>query len=311
MKKEDNMNNSNYISLISILLLLLIINSCNKENPTEKEINNPIDIFNPIDEDTLSREIMNDIFLFVDSLKDVYTLDEYILANVHLKNENNPSGLPIYIGNWPPFLSYRVENSLGEYISGGPSIIGNGVYDDTLKIGEEITDNIKWFQYIFDKDEMFSGLKAFTGNYRLGINFRGIDYENHPCLIKYFKISEDGDPLSYHLFRDYNSEDTVKIDFVLRNRINNEVILNTSNDSCGIFIVNRHSNLEPDTVFTQKFLLEQSVYNLAPLSDNVLYKLRYAKQDFINQEITGAFNIVIELNFVERRIISSNLLIIL
>jgi hypothetical protein len=79
---------------IIYFFVLLILYSCNKETPTE------IEIIEAITKDTLNREIMDDIFLFVDSLKDVYTLDEYILASVHLKNENNPSGLPIYIGNW-------------------------------------------------------------------------------------------------------------------------------------------------------------------------------------------------------------------
>lgn len=290
---------------IFLVLLLLVINACNKENPIENEITDPID------KDTLSREIIKDVFLFVDSLKDVYTLDEYILANVHLKNENNPTGLPIYISSWPPFLGWRFENSSGEYVSGGPLIVGMAVYDDTLKMGEEIIEDIRWFQHIYDDDEMSSGLKAFAGDYSMEINFRGIDYENHPHLIKYFKISEDGDPLSHHLFRDYDSEDTIKIDFVLRNRINNQIVLNTSSDSCGIFLTKEINNQEPDTVFTQKFLLEKSVYNLAPVSDNVLYKFRYSKQDFINQGITGAFYIVIKLNFIERIIISSNLLFIL
>lgn len=290
---------------IFFVLILLVIISCNKENPTEYEI------IEPIIKDTLSREIMDDIFLFVDSLKDVYTLDEYILANVHLKNENNPSGLPIYIGNWPPFLFWFFKNSDGEIVDRGPLTIGAAVYDDTLKIGEEIIEDIKLYQNIYDDDEMSSGLKPFAGNYSLEINFRGINYENHPHLIKYFKISEVGDPLSHHLFRDYNSEDTIKIDFVLRNRINNQVVLNTSNDSCGIYLIKEIYNQEPDTVFTQRFLLEQSVYNLAPVSDNILYRFRYAKEDFINQGITGAFDIVIKLNFVERIIISSNFLIIL
>lgn len=290
---------------IFFVLILLVIISCNKENPTEYEI------IEPIIKDTLSREIMDDIFLFVDSLKDVYTLDEYILANVHLKNENNPSGLPIYIGNWPPFLFWFFKNSDGEIVDLGPLTIGAAVYDDTLKIGEEIVENIKWFHFNYDENEMTNGLKAFTGDYTFGINFRGINYQNYPHLIKYFKISEVGDPLAHHLFRDYNSEDTIKIDFVLRNRINNQVVLNTSNDSCGIYLIKEIYNQEPDTVFTQRFLLEQSVYNFAPISDNVLYKFRYSKQDFINQGIQGTFDIVIKLNFQERIIISSNLLFIL
>jgi hypothetical protein len=278
--------------------------SCSEENPTENVI------IPPVDKDTLSREIIENVFLFVDSLKDVYSLDDYILANVHLKNENNPTGLPIYIGNWPPFLSWRFENASEDYVSGGPLIIGAAVYDDTLKIGEELTEDIQWYQNIYDDDEMSSGLKAFTGDYSLQINFRGINYANFPHLIKYFKINEVGDPLSYHLFKDYNSEDTVKIDFVLRNRIKSQVTLNATNDSCAIFLV-KYSNQEPDTVFTQKFLLDQTVYNLVPLSDRVLYKFRHSEQDFINQGITGAFDIVIKLNFAERIIISSNLLFIL
>lgn len=290
---------------IFFVLILLVINSCNQENPTENEV------IEPVVRDTLSREIMDDIFLFVDSLKDVYTLDEYILADVHLKNENNPSGLPIFIGNWPPFLIWRFKNSDGELVDQGPLTIGAAVYDDTLKIGEEIIEDIKWYQNIYDENEMTSGLKAFTGDYTFEINFRGIDYGNYPHLIKYFKITEVGDPLAYHLFRDYNSEDTIKIDFVLRNRIENQIVLNTSTDSCGVFIIKEIFNQEPDTVFIHKFLLEQSIYNLPSMSDNVLYKFRYSKQDFINQGITGDFNFVIKLNFVERIIIASNLLFIL
>ena len=290
---------------IFFILILLVTNACNQENPTENVI------IPSVDKDTLSIEIIKDVFLFVDSLKDVYSLDDYILANVHLKNENNPSGLPIYISSWPPFLSWRFENSSGDYVSGGPLIIGAAVYDDTLKIGEQLIENFQWYQNIYDDDEMSSSLKAFTGDYSLQINLRGFNYSNFPHLTKYFKINEVGDPLSYHLFRDYNSEDTIKIDFVLRNRIRSQVILNAMNDSCAIFLVKEIYNQEPDTVFTQKFLLEQTVYNLVPLSDSVLYKFRHSKQDFINQGINGAYYIVIKLNFAERIIISSNLLFIL
>lgn len=300
----SKINEDNYMKKIFFILILLIINSCNKENPVENRINEDVA------KDTLNREIIDNVFLFVDSLKDLYTFDEYIYANVHLKNENNSSGLPIFIGSYPPFLSWRFKNSKGEFVDGGPLIIGASEYNDTLKIGEEIIDNIKWFQNIYDENEMSSGLKAFMGDYIFEINFRGIKYENYPHLIKYFKISEVGDPLSYHLFRDYDSEDTIKIDFVLRNRINNQIQLNATTDSCGIYIVKENNN-QTDTVYTNKFLLEQSVYNLAPLLDNVLYKFRYSEKDFINQGIKGAFNIIIKLNFKERIIISSNLLFIL
>ncbi len=290
---------------IIYFFVLLILYSCNKETPTE------IEIIEAITKDTLNREIMDDIFLFVDSLKDVYTLDEYILASVHLKNENNPSGLPIYIGNWPPFLAWRFKNSEGDLINIGPLVIGGAVYNDTLKIGEKIVEDIKWFQHMYDENEMHSGLKAFTGDYILEIIFRGINYNIYPHLIKYFTISEVGDPLSHHLFRDYDSEDTVKIDFVLRNRINSQIELNTTSDSCGIYLIKEIYNQDPDTVFVHKFFLEQSTYNLESLSDNILYEFRYLEQDFINQGISGAFDIVIKLNFEERIIISSNLLFIL
>lgn len=288
---------------IIYFFVLLIFISCNKEAPTE----NPL---NPDKKNILRREIIDNVFLFVDSLKDNYTLDDYIYADVHLKNENNLSGLPILISSYPPFLSWVIKNSSDELVNAGPLIVGESVYNDTLKIGEEITSNIKWFQNIYDKNELTSGLKAFAGEYTLNINFRGIDYQKSPYLIKYFRISEIGDPLSSHIFRDYNSNDTLKIDFILRNRINSTITLTPSSDSCVLFIIDKINN-QNDTVYTHNFLLEKSVYNLPALSDNILYKFRYLKQDFIDRGIKGGFDIVIELNFQERKITSRNLLFIL
>lgn len=281
------------------ILLLLLISSCSKDNPVEDSKDNQA--AKAAVSDTLRREVIKDVYLFVDSLKDVYSLDDYLYASVHLKNENNTAGLPIFIGSYPPLIYWSFTDSDTNWVSYGPTTIGLSEFSKTLKPGEELVDNLRWSQYIYDKDKMTSGLKAFAGDYTLEIGFRGV---NCPPLIKYFKISEEGDPFSCDISKDYKAKDTLKFDFVLRNRISRAITLNASADAGELLLIKTSSNQAPDTVFVQKIALDKSVYNMAAKSDCVLFKYSRPEQDFISKGITGAFDMVLNFHFKEKTISS-------
>ncbi|HEX2865926.1 MAG TPA: hypothetical protein VHO03_02735 [Ignavibacteriales bacterium] len=282
------------------ILLSLIVSSCRKENPAESSNENSKENKSAA-ADTLRREVIKGVFLFADSLKDVYTLDENVYARVHLKNENNQEGLPVFIGNYPPFTNWFITDLDNNIVNQGPLTIGASEFNKTLYPGEELAENFKWSQNIYDKNTMTSGLKAFAGDYTLELGFRGV---NCPPLIKHFTISEEGDPFSYNVSKDYNAKDTLKFDFVLRNRIFSSMTLNTSGQPWELFLIKTSSSQTPDTVFVQKFAFEKSVYNLGPKSDNIIFSFSRPEKDFINQGITGAFDMVLNFYFKEKTISS-------
>lgn len=282
------------------ILLSLFIYSCSKENPAESSKENSKEN-KAAAGDTLRREVIKDVFLFADSLRDVYTLDDYVLAKVHLKNENNQAGLPVFIGNYPPFTAWVIVDADNDIVNHGPLTIGASEFSKTLYPGDELTENFKWYQNIYDINSMTSGLKAFAGDYTLELGFRGV---HCTPLIKHFRISEEGDPFSYNVSKDYNAKDTLKFDFVLRNRINRIITLNTSAQAGELLLIKTNSSQIPDTVFVQKITLGKSVYNLGPKSDNVLYSFSRPEKDFISQGITGGFDMVLNFYFKEKTISS-------
>lgn len=279
--------------------LLLFISSCSKENPVEKTKEDPTASLTT--SDTLRREVIKDVFLFADSLKDTYSLDDNIYAKVHLKNENNASGLHIFVGNYPPLLGWFCFDSNNELVNSGPSTMGLAEFNQTLKGGQELNESLTWEQ------SSRSGLKAFAGDYTLELYFRGV---NSKGLLKHFKITEQGDPFSYYLYREYSVKDTVKINFLLRNRISKAITLNSSSVSSEFLLIN-NSNQKSDTVFVQKFTLDKSVYNLDPKSDNLLFKLSRPLQDFKNQGINGPYDMVLNLYFKEKTVSVRKLVIII
>lgn len=289
------------ISQILIAVILTILLSCNKNNPLVEEE------FETNSRDTTSRELAKDIFLRFDSINSSYTLDQQVETNIILENKSNKTGLPIYIDGYPPFIYWRVLDQDGEYISGGPTIVACAVYRDTLYSGEKLNEKFYWQHHISDSQEMYSGLKAFSGKYLLRVGFAGIDSKYKPYIIKHFEITETGEPLSTHIYRYYNKDDSVNYDFIVRNRIKKEITLTKSDKPCYIYFLNYTTR---DTLYKSSITPDKQNYNLKGHSDNILARFRSSKKQFIEQGIKGSFRAVIKLNFRERVITDESLLFI-
>ena len=290
------------VYLIILVVFVNVILSCNTENPL---VENDFELYKL---DTLKRELKEGIFLSCDSLQNSYTLDQPLVSYITLENKSNKEGLYIFIGSYPPFIGWTILNSHEQYISGGPTVVGLAEYRDTLKTGDILHDKFSWYHHISDPNEMYSGLKAFSGKYLLKIGFSGIPYTLKPYLIKHFEITENGEPLSSNLYRDYSKSDSVNYDFILRNRITKGISLTKSSTPSYIFFYN---DTRKDTVYKYSFSLDKPIYILNGHSDNIIVRFRNSKKYFIDKGITGAFKIIIKLNFVERVITDDNLLFIL
>jgi len=288
---------------LTIIVVIIIVNfSCNTENLL---VENDFELYKL---DTLKRELKEGIFLSCDSLQNSYTLNQPIISYINLENKSNKEGLRIHIGSYPPFLYWYVLDSNEQLVSAGPTEVGLSVYDDTLRIGKVLRDQFKWNHQMSDPNEMYSGLKAFSGNYKIELIFAGIPSIMKPYLIKYFEITEFGEPLSSNLYRYYRKLDSVNYDFILRNRVKKEIVLTKAPTPSYIFFYNES---QKDTVYKYSFTLDKPIYILSGHSDNILARFRNSKKYFIDRGITGAFRIIIKLNFVERVITDDNLLFIL
>ncbi len=297
-----------------LFVFTLILLACKEENPVvEPDV---IDIIEPDDDEQeevddsniILRELKEGIFLRCDSLKDSYNLDEPLSAIVYLENKSNEEGLHIVIGNFPPYLSWRITDSNNKLIIAEPSIIGFIDYEDSLKVGEILSESLSWHHHIWDPNDIYSGLKAYSGIYDLRISFRGVDNGLDPYLTKKIEILEDGEPLSGHLHRYHDAKDSINYDFILRNRITKDIELTASESPSFIYFFD---DSEQDTVFTHSFQLENQKYKLSGHSDTIITEFRYPKQYFLDSNINGAFDIIIVLNFVERQIINRKLFFIL
>lgn len=282
-----------YILTLTFLLTLVFI-SCDKDNINISDINALMS------KDTLVRELKSGIFLSANSLKDIYSLDESLIATVKIINEYNDDGLPIFIGSYPPFLYWSVYDEKDNLISFGPKIVGDMVYRDTLNLSESLFENIKWDQSISDNYTMFNDLKAYSGKYKLILRFSGIDRSLKPYLIKYFEINEIGEPLSIYLFRNFEPKDSIKYDLILRNRTLTEIQLTVSGDSSYLYLY-KYGKSEP--TFVLPISLEKQNYILSAHSDSIFYKFRYSKNDLLNKGLEGECEIIVRLNFKERIIV--------
>jgi hypothetical protein len=254
-------------------------------------------------QDTLTQQVTQGVTLSLVGFKDSYTFDEPIVGYLNLKNNSDPNPLPLYFYGSPPHRVIVYPLDSREFVYYFPGAIGYSEWADTLRTGDSLRYEISWPQTTWDsKDLSLTSLKAFPGTYRIFVYMGGSPLLNK-VLTKFVRITTRGDPLSAWLRVDYSSEDTVKADFIVRNRTRSSVIIGTTarQPMTVAFLRGR------DTVLTMKYSMPWRTLRLEGGSDNVIYPFRVSKSDSAFASLQGFFNMTFILHLNSRDLIASGI----
>lgn len=294
------------LNIFFIIVILLLI-QC-------EFIRDPISEKNDFSyQDSTTKIIKNGIFLNLEGIQDTYSLQDTISGEMILYNENNTEGLDIYVGNHPPISGFLVFDQYEQLYYYYPSATGCAVFDMTLLPGDTLIEEIRWTQKINSTQIFPYGLDVFSGHYKIVGGFWGNSLFYTNKLIKWIEITEEGDPISSVALRHYEVEDSIKISFIIRNRISSEQTFHLTNDNpFSYFFVSTKS--ATDTVLYKKF---EQIPNfekkliLDSKSDTRIYCFRISKIDPELSGLSGAYYATFLLNCEERDIKASVITFIL
>lgn len=263
--------------------------------------------------DSTSRIVKNGIYLNLEGIQDTYSLQDTILGEMLLFNVNNYDGLDIKVGSSPPIGNFRVfdQNDQLQYFY--PSATGYAEFDMTLFPGDTLNEEIRWTQKINSTQIFPNGLDVYSGYYKIVGGFWGNSLLYTNKLVKWIEITEEGDPISSVAFRHYEVEDSIKISFIIRNRI----LLKQTFDiktkyPFSYFFVSTKS--VTDTVLHNKFNQIPNFEDkliLNPKSDTNIFCLKISKSASELSELNGAYYATFLVNCEEREIKASVLTFIL
>ncbi len=273
---------------ITILLHL----SCNENE--QLIINNPL-VNDPVD--TLLLQISDGVYTELINLQNSYLLDDELKFQIIVYNLSDTSGFRINYGYLQAY-NWKVYNGQNNYIAGGPTVVSPAGFYRNLEIGDSVIFNLKWDQCIYSETKIISDLKTFSGNYYLQARPLGNDLFKQ--MTKFFEISDAGDLLSVNVDKDYEIEDTLKFQFVIRNRTSENLSYNLPSQKP---IEVRFIQYE-DTTLIQYFTLPYIQLQLEPRSDNYLFEYKTAIDDTSLSILSGIYTVVTSI-FIESREYSS------
>ncbi len=246
-------------------------------------------------QDTLSLEVSPGIILRLDGIGHTYTLDDTVRGTMRLINFASIVPMPLYTPSQPPhgyFLS-RLDPPAAYYHY--PDFIQPATWQDTLDLGETLTFGMWWPSIAFTSSSQSSDLKAFSGIYRLQIGLGGNPALAGRRLTKFFRLTENGDPVSVGLNR-RGPSDSLLMDLVLRNRIGNPQSYHIDRPDPVQLVFLDHG----DTVFNRSYSLPYSNLVLPPHSDSILFRIQVARSDTMFSGMHGGFHMWIVLRLRER-----------
>ncbi len=205
-----------YFSFVAIMILIL--NSCEKDfsalNQTELHGNRTY------------FESPEGLIYKLEGLKEIYSLDEKIKAKFTIINKSDTTNYHVFTYSGPIF-SFSVFNENNDRVYDN-SFRTATVYNFYFRPNDTLTYSFQWDQY-YKTLNHYSSLKVYSGKYFIKPHLIGIPTNN---VGKWIKINEVGDPLSTKLYYYFSDYDSLKIDFLLRNRTSKKLhyILNNENN---------------------------------------------------------------------------------
>ena len=225
--------------------------------------------------------------LMLDGFKDNYTLDEDIFGVFRVINQTDTAGLSLHADSKSPYRLHITPLQSIDIVFFDPTVTRYEEFSDTLRRGDTLSYQLVWSQKTWNSTMFFwTDLKAFSGSYMMVVFFRGNPMFTR-SLTRFFEISEEGDPLSASLEIDHQSHDSVKADFVIRNRTSRPATIEAV-DPLPLRVTYLQSL---DTVLAHQYPLAPNVLALPPRSDKRIPFLRAANTDGAYARLRGAFDL--------------------
>ncbi len=281
--------------IISTTLCLLLFTCTTEKNPLLPHVNQGTQHL-----DSTKVYVKDGISINVNSIKSVYNLDDTLKGNLSLVNENNNNGFDIHIGSYPPPGGYYIIDENGDSLYFSAKMIGAMVLRENLLPGDSLNVNINWNQLISIANNNSSGLKIFSGNYKLQGKFWGNDTLKNKSVIKWFEITEEGDPISIKAHRHYEVQDSFKVSLIIRNRVSTRQIYTVENQNT----IEIHYMHYGELMSSQYDVLELEGDKLEfdPKSDQTIYTYSISKQDSSLSKLKGAFDLHFIIRCKERNL---------
>lgn len=276
----------------SAVALFLFIYSCG----------NPAGPDNIEHQDKLIYKSTDGVISYFDFEKTTYSLDEDVRADLLTVNQSDTHKIHIKTTGGP-LSRFEVFNDDGERIF-TPMYITGTAYDFYFSPGDSFTSKIDWRQICYTNNK-FAYLRTYSGWYRITASQPGL---HSGKVWKWIRITEEGDPLSTKLYWYFADDDSVKLDFLIRNRIQKHLTYD--------IVPNRNSTLTFYDNTTDSLVLEFNLdipvnhIDLPAKSEASIFRYRESKEKLINAGVEGSFECNIKIPCVSKTLEAKGLVVV-
>jgi len=276
-----------YYKIIAIIFILISIFNCSKD-------------FSPIGNDNTELyhtyyKSPDGLLMKLDSLQDTYSLDDEIKAEFTVSNISDSLSIHI-ISSSGPLGRFYMHDLGGQRINFYPRYKTGTYYDFYFNPGDSKRAILNWNQTTYSNDH-FSDLKAYAGKYLITLSYAGISTNK---MGKWITIDEIGDPFSAKLYYYFSDKDTLRLEFIIRNRISNDIILEPENDTP--LVVNYVDDSSRGSMLTHYPKLDFEKTRIKAKSSEMLYCYKISRQDPLLGNLRGSYICVMDFNFKSRSI---------
>jgi|GEM_PF-5207279 len=234
---------------------------------------------------------------------DKYSLNDTV--RICLLTINNSDSHKVHIhSNNGPLWQFDIYNKNMELVESLPRFITPTIYDFNFSPGDTFKSTLKWTQNQYANNP-FQDLKVFSGEYYVTGNQPGLPAGKVGIWIR---ISEDGDPLSTKLYWHFSNRDSIKIDFLIRNRISKKLIFKMDNKSSAK--IQFYNGIDNRLIREMDLDVNLSKIELAPKSDFKIFSFKESKAFLKSIGLSGSFNCKIIIPCKERNIMAKGSIVI-
>lgn len=235
--------------------------------------------------------------------QDSFSLNDTVRASLLTINNSDTHKVYIHITNGP-LWHYDIYNEDMESIESLPRWITPTIYDFYFSPGDTFKSTLNWSQTKYSNNR-YADLKVFSGEYYITGNQPGLP---HGKVGIWINIFEEGEPLSTKLYWYFSDSDSIKLDFLVRNRISKELDFKINNNSSAKL---QFFNSINDTLVKEINLdVNFSTIELPPKSDSKILSFKESKSFLKSIGLLGTFNCKIIIPCEERYIIAKGSIVI-
>ena len=241
-------------------------------------------------------------YLTVD--KQTYSLDDVV--QIGLLTINNSDNHRVHIqSNSGPLWRCSIYDSEMESMIQMPGWVFWVVYDFYFSPGDTFKSDIVWNQRKDAADHRYDDLKVVAGDYYITGSQPGLPPGKVGAWIR---IAEEGEPLSTKLYWYFSDSDSIKLDFLLRNRISKMLRFRLVNPAA---VKIQFYNSSGNTLFKEMPIdVNFSQLTFSPKSDAHILSYRESKDQLKRMGLNGIYKCRIVIPCEERDIVAEGLIII-